>query len=331
MGLPGELERKDSRLRLFFEERFPNRAAIKKQVCELAHESQTVRPSGDKPGDVRWGTLATAIDYRIKLCFLADQEIFYRADGGRYGTGLLEAPLLAIEDTASPYGFRSLVAASGAQVLVYAGLLAREQARDLSVRVLEAARLVTHRDRKLPRAKEDELCRLCYAMALLDEIAPPRELTPGALLAGLPKNATADDLLALADDESVDDLRAMAWLFYETQRRLLRGKETLIGWFVEGERHVHADPDLIVDGCMIEIKTAVDPRHIKKPSWPWQLLAYALLDYSDRYKLESVALYLPRQGLLVDWPLDEYASMLAGRDVSVAQARRDLQRALAPA
>jgi hypothetical protein len=327
MSLPGELERPESPVRRFFEERFPDLGSVRCQVREQARGLQTIRPSGG----VRWGTLGTAIDYRLKLCFLADQEIFYRADSGRYDTGLLETPLLALEDTAGTYGHRSLVAAEGAQALVYAGLLAREQTRDLSVRVLEAARLVKRRDRRLPRAKEEDLCRLCFVMALLDEVASPRGLMPGALLTELPKNATADDLLALADDESVDDLRAMAWLFYKTQKALLRGKETLIGAFVEGERHVHADPDLIVDGCLIEIKTAVDPGKIKKPSWPWQLLGYALLDYSDRYELESVALYLARQGLLIRWSLDEYVRILAGRDVSVAEARHDLQRALAPA
>lgn len=36
MSLPGELERRDSRLRLFFEEGFPNRTAITKQIRESA-------------------------------------------------------------------------------------------------------------------------------------------------------------------------------------------------------------------------------------------------------------------------------------------------------
>ena len=96
----------------------------------------------------------------------------------------------------------------------------------------------------------------------------------------------------------------MAWRFYATQNPLLTG-EGIVSPILEGSLDVGgADPDLIVDRCLIEIKTAVHPENIAKPSWPWQLLAYALLDYDNAYELESVALYLGARG---------FSSMVAGR------------------
>jgi hypothetical protein len=69
-----------------------------------------------------------------------------------------------------------------------------------------------------------------------------------------------------------------------------------------------ADADLIVDRCLIEVKATINPGKIGKASWPWQLLGYALLDLDNRYELSELALYLARQGLLLRWPIDEYAS-----------------------
>lgn len=114
----------------------------------------------------------------------------------------------------------------------------------------------------------------------------------------------------------------MTWRFYETQKLLLAG-DGRVGMEVGG-----GDPDLIVDRCLIEIKTAKDPGEISKRSWAWRLLAYPLLDYGNAYELESVALYLARQGLLIRWPLDEYACFMAGEHVSLTEVRRDLQQAL---
>ncbi len=126
----------------------------------------------------------------------------------------------------------------------------------------------------------------------------------------------------MADDASVGDLVQMTWRFYETQKLLLAG-DGRVGMEVGG-----GDPDLIVDRCLIEIKTAKDPGEISKRSWAWRLLAYPLLDYGNAYELESVALYLARQGLLIRWPLDEYACFMAGEHVSLTEVRRDLQQAL---
>jgi len=41
----------------------------------------------------------------------------------------------------------------------------------------------------------------------------------------------------------------------------------------------------------------------------YQLLGYALLDYSNQYKLQVVGVYLARRGLLVRWEIAELLSV----------------------
>lgn len=217
---------------------------------------------------------------------------------------------------------RGLVAGTGAYLLQRRGLIAPDQVREFFSGIEKSADAIYGRVRRLSRKAEEDLCRRCYVLALFEEIARVG-LLPGTPLTRLPKHPSVDDLLGVVDAERVEELVQMAWRFYATQKPLLTGR-ALVGADIGG-----TDPDLIVDRCLIEIKTAIDPGKITKPSWPWQLLGYALLDYGDFYELESVALYLARQGLLVRWPLDEYVRLLAGHEVSVAEARRDLRRAVA--
>lgn len=115
---------------------------------------------------------------------------------------------------------------------------------------------------------------------------------------------------------------------YERQSWLIKAAAELKPTFV-GSRDVGgADADLIADRCLIEVKAAVNLAKIGR-RWPWRLLGYALLDYDDAYEIDSLGLYLPRQGMLIQWPLDEYASRLAGQPVTVAELRNDLRHALA--
>jgi hypothetical protein len=42
----------------------------------------------------------------------------------------------------------------------------------------------------------------------------------------------------------------------------------------------------------------------------YQLLGYVLLDYEDAHAIDSVAVYLSRQALVIRWPLDELLKTL---------------------
>lgn len=73
-----------------------------------------------------------------------------------------------------------------------------------------------------------------------------------------------------------------------------------IGW---------AEADLLVGPhprggyTLLDVKTATAVTDRGARDWIIQALAYALLDDADRWQISRVGLWLPRQGLLVGWPL----------------------------
>lgn len=112
---------------------------------------------------------------------------------------------------------------------------------------------------------------------------------------------------------------ALSWAFYDRHSELL-SKPAVLNPTFDGSRDVGgADADLIVDGCLIDIKTTINPRLSAK--WLYQLLGYTLLDYSDRYLIREVAIYFARQQQLIKWPLDALVSNLAGGSIPLNHLR----------
>jgi hypothetical protein len=77
---------------------------------------------------------------------------------------------------------------------------------------------------------------------------------------------------------------------------------------------------------LLDVKTVMsvrDPARVGR--WLWQLLGYAWLDPTDRYRIRDAGLYFARHGLLLTWPLPDLAAALLGpgrpagpRDVDAA-------------
>ena len=173
--------------------------------------------------------------------------------------------------------------------------------------------------RKLPQSQEDQLNRHCIVLALLEEVARAG-LRPSSPLAK-DKLGSADELLSLAKCHWTDDLRELSWEFYDKCHRLLELPHVLNPKF-EGSPDVEgADADLIVDGTLIEIKTT-KKREIKL-DWLWQLLGYVLLDYSDRYRINGIGLYMARQGTLISWDLEEALRCLCSGESPRIKELRD--------
>lgn len=62
---------------------------------------------------------------------------------------------------------------------------------------------------------------------------------------------------------------------------------------------------------LLDVKTVMsvrDPARVGR--WLWQLLGYAWLDPTDRYRIRAAGLYLARHGLLLAWPLPDLAAAL---------------------
>ena len=79
--------------------------------------------------------------------------------------------------------------------------------------------------------------------------------------------------------------------------------------------------DLVMGRCLVDVKAVLNPA-ASFGLWLDQLLCYALLDWPDIFGLDSVALYLGWQGLLVHEPL---AGLLAASASGPTPAIADLR------
>ncbi|MCM2424234.1 hypothetical protein [Streptomyces sp. RKAG293] len=84
---------------------------------------------------------------------------------------------------------------------------------------------------------------------------------------------------------------------------------------------ISADADLLVDGLLLDFKSASRPHNLPQQT-VWQLLGYLLLDTADRYRIDTVGLYLTRSARLVSWPVEDYLDLLGARRRELQELRR---------
>jgi hypothetical protein len=87
-----------------------------------------------------------------------------------------------------------------------------------------------------------------------------------------------------------------------------------------------ADADLVVDGCLIDIKTSISSQ--VKAEYLYQLAGYLLLDYDDLLHLNTLGIYMARQGLLFTWPVAEFLHQLTGDDRATLASLRQTFRVI---
>jgi hypothetical protein len=184
--------------------------------------------------------------------------------------------------------------------------------------------------------RDDEWwARVCYALALLVE--PLRAYSiEGSRLMQLRPGCDTADLLALANAEEVIDLIAMRDLARVNLLPALPAGPVTTAPTFDGSTDLHADADLIAGGTLVEIKAGRGGKPRKDGTRTAslgrdtldQLLGYALMDYTDRYQLHTVAVYAARFGHLASWALEPLCEQLAGRTVHLAVLRQQFQRIL---
>lgn len=175
--------------------------------------------------------------------------------------------------------------------------------------------------RRLDKGDEEILARHCVVLALLEQVGRVG-LRPGSPLLNRPLATSPSKLLELARAEWVDDIREMAWLFHESAAREgLAGRPAVLNPTFAGSRDLRgADADLIVDGCLIEIKSTIQTK-LSEPVLH-QLLGYTLLDYADEFGVHSVGIYLARHGALLRWKLERLLGKRAqGPELRALRAR----------
>jgi hypothetical protein len=177
--------------------------------------------------------------------------------------------------------------------------------------------------RRLELEEEQVLARYCFVLALLEDIGRTGHYTDNLLMVPVPRKGL-DELLAISEDAWINDLCAMSTLFYENYHHLLSQPFIPNPTFVGSGDVGGADADIIVDGCLIEIKASIQPKIDAK--WLYQLAGYLLLDYDNHYRIHSVGIYMARQGKLLQWSIGDFLRLLTGNDaVSLSQLRQEFR------
>jgi hypothetical protein len=161
---------------------------------------------------------------------------------------------------------------------------------------------------RLPAAAEDRLIRLCHVASSFEAIFRHCGWMRGNTLGLCAPEATLDDLVDAVADYVVDDIRQQMELAAHRgpfeKIRLLPATARVCGPVFDGSLHV--------GGADADFKATIRPERINRAEI-YQLAGYLLLDYSDAHAISSVALYLSRQGALIDWSVEDFLGLLGAR------------------
>ncbi|HKP51588.1 MAG TPA: hypothetical protein VJ183_02945 [Chloroflexia bacterium] len=291
----------------FFLERFPQVPNMTKQINPQLRSASTLRLADHTPSHV-YGTLGTAIDYRIRYYFAVTPSERLKA---RQGADNLVLWVM--------YDTEGEVDIDPVWELVHSFF----ESLDATLAEIQPA------GRRLEVKEEQVLARYCYVLALFDILGragwTPDSPFTGIALA-LAEKKSVEELLAIPQVELVEDLCAMSRLFYDKCAHLLSQTAVLnLNPNFAGSADIGgADADLIVDGCLIEVKTNIQP--MMKPEHLRQLAGYLLLDYDDDFDIRTVGIYMARQGLLLRWSVEQFLRLLTGDPfASVTALRRDFR------
>ncbi len=295
----GSPDMADNAIRRFFYDNSPNTRGFVREQNKKLGQTETIRPAESPDRPVPFGDLGMAIDYRLRYYFAV-----------------------------TPY--RDLVAWTGAQLhrrrLEETYSLAPTLVEGFFVELEAFVGEIGPSGRKLGTARERQLNRFCFVLALFEQM---RRINPhpGNLLFA-ERMSSVCDLLGIADDLWIDDLCSLSKAFYECYKERLSDPVTLNPTF-SGSVHIGgADADLILGNRLLEVKTTVTPAITK--TMLYQLIGYVLLDYEDEYRLKQVGIYMARQATTLKWNLPDLLDRLHSNNSAppLAQLRRQFKRAV---
>lgn len=297
MSLVSQIRERHGPLRGWFERVLPNLRPLQK--AWLAAGSVTVQPEGVERGAL--GIVGAAFDYRARYYFV-------------------RTPV------------HELAASTGAdrvwrrQEFVYADTgerlhkLKERTPFDALAEGLEAF-LDIHdpRRRLLGSSEEEALARFCYVLGLYE--AKFRRRVENSRLDGLASDASIDDHLALVNDAEVADLCALSNAFAAGYSDLFDKPVTANPHFALSGALGGADADIIVDGCLLDIKTTTQ-RGMSRESG-YQLLGYLLADTHDEHGIDRVGFYLARVPAVIALPAAALVADVSEGQSSLQTLRRE--------
>lgn len=300
MSLTRELKNPQSPASRFMRDHFPMTRRVM-ALCrgQMGSEFETYRPEQPVP----WSLIGTALDYRLR---------FYFPQVGRRGQ--IEK-LVCFQGAAIACG----TTRKGISVRGNHDFLSPELMSEFFSTLKQLLDQTQPQQSRLDKSNEEALLRYCVVMAALDFFFRVGYDSGSVLLIPAPK-VTLNELLSVAEAHWIDDLRVLSWQFYDKFSKMLSCPAILNPTF-DGSGFIGgADADLIIDGCLVDIKTTVNPM---KENWIYQLLGYVLLDWHDEYKIKEVAVYFARQAFLLKWNLNDILRELTGQpQPSLAQLRQ---------
>lgn len=295
MSLTSHLNDKTSPIGQFIKQRFSQTISLTKDANRQLKEAPTLRPLVHAGELYPYGTLGAAIDYRARYAFAI-----------------------------TPY--QQLVAWHGALLLTTAGgSYSRGLVKAFFERLDTTLKAVRPVGKRLDAADELTLDRYCFVLSLFEQAFRSNAYVQGPLMQPTVKHSV-EELLDIPQVAWLDDLGAMFMLFYDRYTPLLSRPAILNPVFAGSVDIGGADADMIVEGCLIDLKASISPQI--KADFLHQLAGYVLLDYNDTYHITSVGIYMARQGILFSWPVSEFLQKVTEDGDTSLKALRQAFRTL---
>jgi hypothetical protein len=299
--LTAELERKESPVRRFLDERFTTGLRdLQRRYRQVA--PPLVVPSADR-AEANPGTVGTAVDWLLRFMLNPRPSLQLAATGAalcRRRSGMVEA----FTEIAESLGYDT-DAIPGRGVSDFNGPVAGNNADPV------------------------HLAGACWALALLTEMyRNPIAAMLGPLGRFEGRRASADELLSMASPAALGQLAAFREVFASALLPELaqRPGRWFLGPTFAGSILMKADADLIAAGLLLDLKTesklslGVVTMH--------QLIGYALLDFDDSYQITSTGTFSARYAYLSAWDFHTLLDELAGQHVDLQSVRQEFRELL---
>ncbi len=247
------------------------------------------KPTIIPEGQINWGFVGAAFDYRMRYFFtVTPPDHFNAAKGAKFSP---EIYLLFKEFSTNLTDFLSL--------------------NDPRARVLSSE-------------SERQLLSYCYVLAIYESLFRARVATNP--LFNLPAGASTVDQLSMAPVAAIDDLYNLTNAAVDTLKNLFV-KPIIANPTFTGSKDVGgADGDLIIENCLVEIKTTKATSLDKEMIY--QLLGYVLLDYDDEYHMDEIGFYLSRVPALIKFPLEEAIEIMSNKAYNLINLRAEMRKLL---
>lgn len=319
MSLGSELIRRDSPVKRFFRETFPNTRAPLSEIRSALRGHGLIHRLEPGTPTHAYAQIGTAIDYRIRYSFAptpAPGLVAWRGAWAIADALPRDVPSFVLDMLGS---LQEMIPEDTPRL---PGPVITEFFNGLNMTVTLTA---PHQRIPDPDA-ERVLARSCLMLAAFEAVRRALAWPPAFLRDELPTSAA--DLLSAVPDDWVEDVAALASAFSERYPEWRGAAATLNPTFTGSADIGGADADFILDGCLWDIKTTIGQQG--QSAHIYQLLGYALLDYDNEFGIERVGLLFPRQDAAVQWPLPGLIRTLSGRrGLSVRRLRQRFRAVIA--